>query len=228
MKLRPKGWEKFQHYKDRCPPWIKLHRDLLNNRDFMSLPLASKGLAPLLWLLASESPDGSFDATTDELEFRLRISRKEIEDAIKPLISSGFFELLAGCYQVAIPETERERETETEVETEKKAQQAAPVFPEKLDCTTFRNIWEEFRTHRKQIRNKLTPLAEKRLLKDLEDLSLSEAIMAVETSIKNGWRGIFPNNNKPKNAHTHTSHRDAKRSREYPEPPPQVLDLLAD
>jgi len=27
--LRVKNWGKFQHYKDRNPPWIKLHRGLL-------------------------------------------------------------------------------------------------------------------------------------------------------------------------------------------------------
>jgi hypothetical protein len=37
MKLIPKNWGKFQHYKDRCPPWIKLHRDLLNDREFLHL-----------------------------------------------------------------------------------------------------------------------------------------------------------------------------------------------
>jgi len=124
MKLRPKNWEVFQHYKDRCPPWIKLHRDILNDRAFMLLPVASKALAPLLWLLASESKaqDGTFDASTDELEFRLRISRKEIEFGRKALIENGFFVdasiVLAGCLQVAIPETEGEREGETETETE--------------------------------------------------------------------------------------------------------------
>ena len=101
MKLIPKNWVKFQHYKDRNPPWIKLHRDLLNDKEFMRLPLASKGLAPVLWLLASESVEGIFDADFDELEFRLRISQKELEAAIKPLIDNGFFldasTMLAPC-----------------------------------------------------------------------------------------------------------------------------------
>ncbi len=116
MNLKPKNWEKFQHYKDRCPPWIKLHRDLLNDREFMRLPLASKALAPLLWLLASESKDGCFQADSDELEFRLRIASKDIEAGLKPLIDKGFFVVasgvLADSLQVAIPEREGERETE--------------------------------------------------------------------------------------------------------------------
>ena len=44
--MKPKNWSHFQHYKDRCPPWIKLHKELLNDRAFMTLPTASKALAP--------------------------------------------------------------------------------------------------------------------------------------------------------------------------------------
>jgi hypothetical protein len=118
MLLQPKNWAVFQHYKDRCPPWIKLHRDLLNDRVFMCLPLASKALAPLLWLLASESKDGVFDGSLDELVFRLHITPKHYQDGVKPLIDKGFFVVASGvlaeCYQDAIPETERETETKTE------------------------------------------------------------------------------------------------------------------
>jgi hypothetical protein len=124
MLLQPKNWGVFQHYKDRCPPWIKLHRDLLNDRVFMCLPLASKALAPLLWLLASESKDGTFDGSLDELVFRLHITPKDYQDGVKPLIDKGFFVVASGvlaeCYQDAIPETEREGETERETKTEKR------------------------------------------------------------------------------------------------------------
>jgi hypothetical protein len=114
--MKPKNWSHFQHYKDRCPPWIKLHKELLNDRAFMTLPTASKALAPLLWLLASESKDGTFDASIDELTFRLRMPESDIKTGLKHLIDKGFFvddsEVLAGCYQDAIPETETETETE--------------------------------------------------------------------------------------------------------------------
>ena len=115
MLLKPKNWEKFQHYKDRLPPWIKLHRELLTDRAFMQLPIASKALAPLLWLLASESKDGTFDASDEELMFRLHVTAKDLQ-GVQPLIDKGFFVVaspaLADCTQVATPETETERETE--------------------------------------------------------------------------------------------------------------------
>jgi len=121
LMLKPKNWNNFQHYKDRLPPWIKLHRELLNNKQFMRLPTASKALAPMFWLLASESKseEGVFDASDDELEFRLRMSVKEIQLGRKSLIDNGFFcvasGMLAECVHVAVPEKRRE-ETETETD----------------------------------------------------------------------------------------------------------------
>ena len=119
--MKPKNWSHFQHYKDRCPPWIKLHKELLNDRAYMTLPTASKALAPLLWLLASESKDGTFDASIDELVFRLRMPELDIKTGLKHLIDKGFFvddsNVLADRYQDAIPETETETEKERESET---------------------------------------------------------------------------------------------------------------
>ena len=118
MKLIPKNWKSFQHYKDRQPPWVKLHKSLLDDRDFSRLPIASKALAPMLWLLASESIDGTFDGSVEELAFRLRWNEKDISAGLKPLIDKGLFivdsTMLADCLRVAVPETETETETETE------------------------------------------------------------------------------------------------------------------
>lgn len=148
MILLPKKWADFQHYKDRCPPWIKLHSDLLNDRAFMSLPLASKALAPLLWLLASESKDGTFDASVEELEFRLRLSRADIEVGLKSLIDNGFFldasTMLAPRMQSAIPE--REGETEESKATSKRT----PSFskPDDIEQQTW-DDWCQLRKAKK-------------------------------------------------------------------------------
>lgn len=132
MLLRPKHWDKFQHYKDRRPPWIKLHRDLLDNFDYARLPVASKAIAPLLWLLASEYEDGVIEASIEELAFRLRIDEKTVIDGVKCLIEKGFFVddsvMLAECFQDAIPETEKEREKETKKERETKTESATSLL----------------------------------------------------------------------------------------------------
>jgi len=141
MLLQPKNWAVFQHYKDRCPPWIKLHRDLLNDRSYMRLPIASKALAPMLWLLASESKDGVFDGSLDELVFRLHITEKDYQAGVKPLIDNNFFTVVSGVLaerlQTAIPETERETETETKKEKKTLGKRLASDF-------SFPKEWEEF------------------------------------------------------------------------------------
>jgi len=133
MILTPKDWERFQHYKDRSPSWIKLHHSLLDNFDFHCLQVASRALAPMLWLLASEHPDGKIVASPEEIAFRLRMPIDQFVEALSPLIDAGFFdasELLAERYQDASPEKERYREEtyreeeEEETETRGRAREA--------------------------------------------------------------------------------------------------------
>lgn len=147
MRLIPKNWDKHQHYKDRSPPWIKIHREILNDRVFMCLPIASKALAPLMWLLASESKTGEFDASIEELCFRLRLTESEVNQGLRPLIENGFFVVasgvLADCQHVAIPEREAEREAEAETKREGKAKPAKPsaiACPPNVNDSTW-NDW---------------------------------------------------------------------------------------
>jgi hypothetical protein len=122
MTLTVKNWRVFQHYKDRSPPWIKLQKTLLDDFVFQRLPLASKALAPMLWLLASESDDGSLPSSVEEIAFRLRWPEKDIFAGLKPLIEKGFLidasNPLADCKQSATSETEGETEKEAETEGE--------------------------------------------------------------------------------------------------------------
>ena len=121
MNLTPKEWKSFQHYKERRPPWIKLHRPLLDNADFQRLPVASRALAPMLWLIAAEYENGTITATPEDIAWRLRMSVGEFEGAIKPLLDKGFFTsdsddsgALAGCEQETHPETETQVQEEEE------------------------------------------------------------------------------------------------------------------
>jgi hypothetical protein len=119
VSITPKNWKSFQHYKDRSPAWIKLHKGLMTDFEFNRLPLASRALAPMLWLLASEYEEGEITASRDEIAFRLHVSTADLNDALNPLIDSGFFiasEPLADCKQDAIPEKRRDREDREETE----------------------------------------------------------------------------------------------------------------
>lgn len=133
MIIRAKNWAEFQHYKDRAPQWIKLHKRLLDDYEFQCLPTASKALAPMLWLIASETKEGIIDGEVKRLSFRLRMKAAEIEGALSALISSNFFEVvqdsittLSPLYHDSIPEKRREeREKEKNI-----AQRAVARFAE--------------------------------------------------------------------------------------------------
>lgn len=117
MRYSIKNWAEFQHYKTRRPPWIKLYRRILDDYDFMSLSVASKALAPMLWLLASESDDGSIEGDPARIAFRVRIDEKTVKASLSELISKGFLSNASNALderlQDACLETERETETET-------------------------------------------------------------------------------------------------------------------
>lgn len=53
--LAVKNFEQFQHYRDRAPPWIKLHNAVLEDYEFARLPDASKWHLAAIWLLASRT-----------------------------------------------------------------------------------------------------------------------------------------------------------------------------
>lgn len=190
MLLQPKNWAVFQHYKDRCPPWIKLHRDLLNDRAYMSLPIASKAIAPLLWLLASESKDGVFDGSPDELVFRLHMTTKEVKDGVKPLIDKGFFtlvsEVLAEGKQAAIPETEAEGETKKEKETD---------APEGVS----QEVWDSFVKQRKARKAQITDRVMESIVTQAKiagwtlENALSEIVIRNWQTFKAEWVATKPN-----------------------------------
>lgn len=82
----------------------------------------------MLWLLASESDNGTIPFEVEDLAFRLREDPEHFENALKPLIASGFFEITAGADEsassvlaheqhVAAPETESQQQTEEEKTT---------------------------------------------------------------------------------------------------------------
>jgi hypothetical protein len=115
--MQIKNWKKFQHFKDRKPPWVKLYRDLLDDIEWFELdPKAAKVLT-MLWLIASED-DGNIP-TVKQLAFRLRMSEKETEVCISKLshwLIQDDNTTISTRYQDDAPETETETELETETE----------------------------------------------------------------------------------------------------------------
>jgi hypothetical protein len=48
-----RNWTQYQHYKDRNPPWIKLHRELLTSHTWVAADDASRVLAISIMMLAA-------------------------------------------------------------------------------------------------------------------------------------------------------------------------------
>lgn len=124
-------WSTYQHYRDRCPPWIKLHRDTLTSRTWVSGDDASRVLAVACMLIAADT-DNKIPADPDFLRRRAYLG---YTPDFEPLVKLGFIELCNAANAVSdaskttqtlaladaskpYPETEeRERESRAEAES---------------------------------------------------------------------------------------------------------------
>lgn len=109
--LRIKNWKKYQHYKDRNPPWIKLHREVLDDYDMACLQDASKLHLILIWLLSSQMdnriPDDS-EWVKNKIGSHTKVNLKELIDKGFLVVEHSASMPLANCS----PETETEAEAE--------------------------------------------------------------------------------------------------------------------
>lgn len=88
--LKVKNWDRFQHYRDRCPPWIKLATDTFQNYEFSELNDTSKLLLICIWTLAAKTEQGE---VPDDLEYIRgvgRLSAKVVRSHLDELVESGF------------------------------------------------------------------------------------------------------------------------------------------
>jgi len=108
--IRIKGWNQFQHFKDRRPPWIKLYRDILDDPEWHDLDGDAAKHLVMLWLIASET-DG-YLPDIKRISFRLRVSVDYAKSLISKLKHWLDITMISSGYQDDTPETETERETE--------------------------------------------------------------------------------------------------------------------
>jgi hypothetical protein len=105
--MRVKNWRTFQHYKDRNPPWIKLHFSILSSEDWVTLDDASRVLAIACMLIASRN-EGVIPSDPAYIK---RVAYLNKTPNFKPLIECGFLEPDSDCKQMladARPETYKE------------------------------------------------------------------------------------------------------------------------
>jgi hypothetical protein len=115
--MQIRNWKKFQHFKDRKPPWVKLYRDILDDLDWHELDATASKVLIMCWLIASED-DGRLPPVKT-LAFRLRMSEKQTNDCLNKLshwLEQDDISVISERYQSDSLETETETEKETEVE----------------------------------------------------------------------------------------------------------------
>lgn len=134
------GIERMQHYRDRNPPWVKLHTELLDSYAFGSLPDATKAHAMGLILLAARNGN---KLPWDSCWIGQRLQATAPVD-LNALLAAGWIELiddtaehasnpLATCKQPAseslasrVPAHSREGEAEREREGEQSRAESTP------------------------------------------------------------------------------------------------------
>ena len=147
--MHVKNWEKFQHFKDRRPPWIKLYRDILEHRDITMISDRCFRVLIGCWLLASEDATmaGQLPCIRD-IAFRLRLTVEEITESLCGLtefIYQDDIKQISGCNQGDILETEVETKTEVEKKT-KRPRKRATYTPE------FIRFWEAYPLHKRKVK----------------------------------------------------------------------------
>lgn len=178
--MRIKNWNKFQHFKDRKPPWVKLYRDVLDDIEWYELdPLASKVLV-MCWLIASED-DGNLPSTKT-LAFRLRMTEKQTNDCLNKLshwLEQDDISVISERYQVDSLETETETYKEKEKETKK---MQAP------DGVSL-DVWESFVAQRKASRAVITETVIKSIQREANKAGWTLEQALAECAAR-GWRGF--------------------------------------
>lgn len=208
MLIRVRNWERYQHYKHRNPPWIKLHTELLDNYEFSCLSDASKLLAICICLVAARC-DNRIPADQEWIKKRANLAGKV---DLAPLLRCGFLEeiqelpssehvastMLAPCSQGADSEKRQSRDRDRE---ERRAD--APVI-QGLDQEAW-GRWESYRTKiKKPIGDVSREAAQRQMVKFGAQQSA-----AVEHSIANGYRGLFAPSEAKQAAKPHTRAKSA-------------------
>ena len=169
--MRIKNWAKFQHFKNRRPPWIKLHREILDQRDINVISDRSFRVLINCWLLASEDRElEGILPTIQDIAFRVRIEEKYIVESLQELtnfIDSTDVILISERYQVGPPETE------TETENKKTCiRSSAKKYANGADFERFWIVWPDKRNKKKArdvfIRKKFSITDVDELIADVE------------------------------------------------------------
>jgi hypothetical protein len=213
---RVRNWEKFQHYKDRNPPWVKLYTSWPEDYEWSQWSDASKLLAVCILMLASRSGNR---IPLDPKWMQQRFSLQRPPD-LAPLIAVQFLEeiqelqtpeqnastLLADCkHDASLRALAREEESREEERRDRGETEGAGAPG--LDAVA----WERWRDYREQIRKPIKPVSMQAAQRELAGFGCDQSTV-VERSIAAGWQGLFPLKQRPNGAKK--PHQDAPTTEE--------------
>ena len=206
MKYQVRNWREFQHYRDRNPPWIKLHFSLLTSADWVTLSDASRTLAVACMLVASRN-NGEIDGSEAGLAYLHRVAYLHQFPDVKPLIDCGFLWCASKTehsLQSAIPEIETETETEIEIEVQNRTEKEIKTKPTRKRAAirpsaVSEQVWNDFMEIRKAKRAPMTDTALEGIEREAGKAGLTLQA-ALEMSCARGWQGFqagWVNGSKP-------------------------------
>ena len=181
--MKIKNWHKFQHFKDRKPPWVKLYRDLLDDIDWHELDPKSAKVLVMLWLIASEE-DGNIPEAK-RLAFRLRMSEKETKECLINLshwLDHDDINTISEGYQDDAPETETETETEVETKKEREKKATGVACPPTVD----QQVWNDWLVIRKAKKLPMTETAWGQIQAEFRKSNLSDQ-QGIEYCCLSNW-----------------------------------------
>jgi hypothetical protein len=117
-------WDKFQHYTDRDPLWIKVYTELGSNPDFCDLTAASRGVLLTVWV--------EFARSRGQLKLSRvldQIPNKGLTKSLESLSDAGFI-LLSAIKPLALTrsrEKKERREDSAENTNTRKSEKQKPV-----------------------------------------------------------------------------------------------------
>lgn len=210
--VRVRNWDRFQHYKDRAPPWIKLYMSLLDDYEFTCLQDASKLLLYSMFLLAGRTHN---KIPADPRWIQRAASLQKVPD-LAPLIAARFLEeyqtlrnteqiastTLADCTQPDSDPLAFARSREGEQSRAEGERAGAPPHlnghaKEEPTAGLDAVAWSRFLDYRKQLRKTIKPVSIQAAQRKLAGFGADQAAV-VEQSIANGWEGLFALKDQPK------------------------------
>lgn len=202
MVIRVKGWEKYQHYSHRDPPWIKLHKNILTSQAWVLGNDESRLAQVTLTLLAARF-ENAIPSNYALLQRVASIDMKKsvFEKALIHLAHYEFIELIDESGAAVATKLEmaqrRTPKTRDQLLAEAEAEEAKGEEIEEPPGTIDEVVglddlaWRKFDSYRKKIKKPFKPVSISAAQRMLARFG-KDQMAVVDQTIERGWVGLFP------------------------------------